>query len=300
MTLHWTAIEPSTADLVRSAGPLALDSLLISARLIPIAFLVPMLGWSRSVLVRLTVAAAMTAALLPALSPGFSVALLPSTVRSATALAAIPANIAWSTIALVAAKEVALGAVLGFVAGLPFYAAIACGLLMDSACGLNLADTGRSRPKPASSSPLSQFALLVAVVMFFGTGGHRIVLRAVAASYEAWPLAAMPGGQALWQAGAEHVIGHLIAATAGLLVSAVGMAAPVLAASFLSELAFALADRAGSRPARSTARLPVRALFAIIVLALAVPALTAAIAGHGHELDRSLRQLVGEVTATLP
>jgi type III secretory pathway component EscT len=123
--------------------------------------------------------------------------------------------------ALLIPKELAVGVVLALLAAVPFWAAQAAGAISDAAAGT----TGR----------LAEFLLLFATVVFFAGDGHLLYVRALAASYEAVPLAA-PLGNA-----GETVI----AATAHLVLAAVGIAAPVMVAVLIANVALALVARAG-------------------------------------------------------
>jgi flagellar biosynthetic protein FliR len=152
---------------------------------------------------------------------------------------------------LLLVKEAAVGLALGFLASLPLWAAEAAGSLADPRLG--------------------RFALLLGVVVFFVGGGHLAFVRALAASYDAVPAGALP---------ARIPADAVLAATARLVASAVGLAAPVLAAQVLVFLVLALAGRAA--PAYGAVRalaVPFAFLLSVGTVALAVRGeLTAAVA----------------------
>jgi len=122
-----------------------------------------------------------------------------------------PAQPATGPVPLLLVKEAAIGLLLGFLVSLPLWAAEAAGSLADPRLG--------------------RFALLLGTTIFFVSGGHLAFVRALAASYEAVPLAGIPADTVL-------------RATAKLIASAVGLAAPVLAAQVITFVVLALFGRA--------------------------------------------------------
>jgi flagellar biosynthetic protein FliR len=153
---------------------------------------------------------------------------------------------------LLLVKEAAIGLALAFLASLPLWAAEAAGSLADPRLG--------------------RFALLLGVTVFFVAGGHLAFVRALAASYDAVPVGALP---------ARVPADAVLRATAQLVASAVGLAAPVLAAQIIVFIVLALAGRAA--PAYGAVRalaIPFAFLLSVGAMALAVRGELAAAVGR--------------------
>ncbi|HKA89133.1 MAG TPA: flagellar biosynthetic protein FliR [Haliangiales bacterium] len=159
---------------------------------------------------------------------------------------------------LLLVKEAAIGLFLGFLASLPLWAAEAAGSLADPRLG--------------------RFALLLGIAVFFLGGGHLAFVRALAASYDAIPVGILP---------ARIPTDAALRATAQLVASAVGLAAPVLAAQVVIFVILAAAGRAA--PAYGA----VRALAVPFAFLLSVGALALAVRG---ELASSVGRLVLDIS----
>jgi type III secretion protein SpaR/YscT/HrcT len=190
------------------------------------------------------------------------------------------------TLAALVAKEVSLGTILAFLASTPFWAAEAAGRLADSARGANLAEV--LVPQSGDqTSPLGDLGLQLSVVLFFVTGGHLLFLRSLAESYQAVPLFGFPESGAL--AGAAELAAQ---ASGRLLLAALGMAAPVLAALFLADLALGLMSRAAPQIQAYFVGLPLKALIGVFIFLLALTATLGATRGHFAEALRAVEAAI--------
>jgi flagellar biosynthetic protein FliR len=187
-----------------------------------------------------------------------------------------------ATVTALFLKEVALGVLLGFLVSIPFWAAEGAGRLADTARGANLAEVLVPQTG-GQSSPLGDLALQVAVVLFFATGGHLIFLRSLAESYQAVPLFGFPRALTLSGAG-----GLAVEATAQLILATLGLAAPVLAALFLADLALGLVNRVAPQIQVYFLGLPAKAQLGLLVFLLSLAALLAALRGQFVEALRSI------------
>lgn len=240
---------------------------------------------------RLILLGALTAArVLPifTIAPFFGGKVTPPTVRIAISLsfaalifpfvdAAAPADLAAIgsvTLAALILKEVLIGTVMGFLVSLPFFAAEAAGRLADTARGSNLAEVLVPQTG-AQSSPLGDFALQLAVIVFFAIDGHLLFLRSLAESYQAVPVLGFPDATSL--AGAGELA---VAATARMLVAALGLAAPVLAALFLADLALGLVNRVSPQIQVYFIGMPLKALLGVLLFLLAITGMVSALRGE--------------------
>jgi flagellar biosynthetic protein FliR len=191
-----------------------------SARTVPFVWLIPAFGGpSLPVRVRLALGFALSALCFP---------LIAGRVPSG-------GPVLWVLLAL---RECGVGLVMGFVAACMFRAVEAAGRLTDTLRGANFADV-IAPDQGTRSSPLGELLLLLAVVVFLEAGGAGILATALARSYEAVPL----GATAKSSAGLREAALLVIVASAKLIESAVGLAAPALVALLLADLALGALGR---------------------------------------------------------
>ena len=156
----------------------------------------------------------------------------------------------------VVVKEAMIGAGLGFVVAVAFWAAEAAGWLADRA------RTGIDR---GAASPMANLMLLLTILIFVLLGGHRIFIAALASSYEALPLITFPSSE-----GVAGFVQLSMRLTADLILVAVSLAAPVLATLWLADLALGVAGRGSASANSFFVVLPLRAVLGVLVVALAV------------------------------
>lgn len=222
---------------------------LAAARVTPIAILAPPLG-GRSIGAKAVLAAIFTAVVWLAVQ---------------TAQADGPLLVALGHEALV-------GLALGLIAAVPFRAAEAAGVLVDTA----------RAPEVRGRSPLGDATLLLSLALFAVLDGPRLVVSGLAESYAAFPI-----GHALHQAAGVTVV---LDAGAHLVEAAIALAAPVLAALLLADLLVGIAQRAQPMIAETLGIASLKTLIAIVVVGLAAGTGMRALLGPlGHEgLSRSL------------
>lgn len=130
--------------------------------------------------------------------------------------------------------QVVVGLSLGFLAQLLFSAIQSAGELVDLFSGFTLA----SLYDPVSNVSVSMFGRvhqLVAVTLLFATNGHLLLLRGFMKSYDAMPMHPV----------SISALARTVTANVGtFFVSALEIAAPVLAVLFLADLALGLVSRA--------------------------------------------------------
>jgi type III secretion protein T len=230
-----------------------------------------------------------------ALSPFLGGPMLPPAARAALALtlgsvvqvalgATFPAG---RPFLAVAASELALGAVLGFVATLPLEAARGAGRLVDTLRGATLGELHvapiRQR-ETAMGDLLSQWTVVLAA----WAGADRLLIVALLHTYRTLPVGAAIDGT-LRTAGAVATAGELLSA-------ALCLGAPAAAALLCADLALSMASRLAPRSALLDAAPPVRAALGIV--AVAIPA--AAIGGRLVEMAALSAGMVGRLTGGVP
>ncbi|MFB2871191.1 type III secretion system export apparatus subunit SctT [Aeromonas jandaei] len=138
-------------------------------------------------------------------------------------------------LALLVAKEVLLGLLIGFVAAIPFWAVEASGFLVDNQRGAAMA----SLFNPSLASQTSPTGLLLTqtlITLFFSGGAFLALLSALFQSYASWPVTRFfPAIGDLW-------VSFFYSQFSQMLLCAL-LAAPLLIAMFLAEFGLALISR---------------------------------------------------------
>jgi type III secretory pathway component EscT len=233
----WTAALPGLAP-----GGAAL--VLAACRCGPLLLAVPMLGlWGR-----VTALVLGTLLVTPLLLPAVA----------ATGLAG-------AALLPLCARELLVGATLALAAALPWAVAHSVGSLVD----------GLGSAGPLGGSPNRVAAQLygaLALALFFGLGGARLTLLALAASYELLPLPTPqhPEPVAGWRGGSAQ---GLVTLSGRLLWLAIRLALPLLCAQLLAELLLTLPGRFGPLPCRSRTVPALRSLVWLGVLLVGAHAL---------------------------
>lgn len=215
-------------DLLAIA-PLALESslarwALVAARIVPSVLLVPVFGApSLPWVLRLGLGGALAA--------WFTGAMASQPAFLSKGVGGVGWLVSW-------AYEATLGLTLAFVVWCAFAAARLAGQLQDLARRGD--EEGSLDPVSAEpSSPLGSLYVLLAVLIFAELGGPGALITAWGRSFELVPLGGgvMPSG--------VKVLGAMAGTVAGLFEVALGLAAPVWVAVWLSDVVFAVAGRLG-------------------------------------------------------
>jgi len=195
-----------------------------------------------------------------AIGVGLSVAVLP-----AASAAAGPLPTSDTLLGLLVIQEALIGALLGLLAAIPFLALESAGRLVDSARGARMAEV-LAAPTEVRGSPLGAFLLLFGIALFMTMDGHLLVIRAVGASYEILPVGGGLGPDV--PQGLARLALYLGSRFFGI---ALGIAAPVLAAAILTDLALGIAGRVAPQLPIYFLGLPVKALGGIALVLLGLP-----------------------------
>lgn len=232
-----------------------------AARTVPVTWLVPVLGGPRvSSQVRLGLGVLLAVLCLPVLVPAVDAA------------ATTPASAGWGPVwwFLLLARELMVGVTVGLCAAAVFRAAEAAGRLVDVARGANSVGL-LSAEAGERGSATGDLYLLVATVLFLELGGLRLMMSAMARSYEAVPLGAAPTREAL-----RSAAGLVLLATGRLIESAVVLASPVIVAMVLADVVLGVVGRMVPQiPVYFTA-LPAKALLGLGMVLMGLGALDAA------------------------
>jgi flagellar biosynthetic protein FliR len=167
-------------------------------------------------------------------------------------------------------KEIFVGFSIGFVSSHVFYAMEVAGRFIDTARGSAMAEVmvPSTRGRATILGNLYQQLLLV---FFITLGGHHIYLQTFFDSFVKIPLHlnidTTPGFAPL----AEYTT----RLTADILLTATILAAPALAATFITDLVFGILNRVAPQLNAYFMAMPVKAMGALAMIMVAIPAFVA-------------------------
>lgn len=173
--------------------------------------------------------------------------------------------------------QVAIGISLGFLVHVLFASVQAAGELIDLFGGFTVAPAFDPLSN-AQSSTFGRFYQLLAVTLLFVINGHILLLRGFMTSFEAID-ATSPR--------LDNLSGNLAQALATFFLAAVEIAAPLLAALFLAEVALGLLARAAPQMNVFLIGFPFKILITLLLGGLALPLLPGSIESL---LEQALRQ----------
>jgi flagellar biosynthetic protein FliR len=158
--------------------------------------------------------------------------------------------------------EAAAGALIGLLAAMIFAGIATGGQMIGFQMGLTYA--GAVDPQFNSQmSPVAEIMNLAGLLLFLLMDGHHHLLRALALSYRLAP------------AGAFHLAGHgverLVAASGGLFVLALQIAAPVIILLLLTDAALSLLSRLVPQMNIFVVGAPAKIAAGLVMLALSMP-----------------------------
>ena len=177
-----------------------------------------------------------------------------------------------------------VGASLGFVTGIIFHLFVVAGSLVDDFSGLRVA----SFIDPVSGERSAVFGRafgMTAVALFLVVGGHRMLVRGLAATFEAIPLDGSVG------LGAGMADG-MVAMAGRMLVAAVEMAMPALAALFVAEVVLGIASRFAPQANVFLLGLPAKVITALASVWLVVLLVPETLSGAIAIIERSFSDVV--------
>jgi flagellar biosynthetic protein FliR len=181
-----------------------------------------------------------------------------------------------------AALQIAAGLALGFLGVLLFATFSFAGGLIDLVSGYSVAQLF----DPGNNAPVSifgQFYGVLATTLLFAIDGHLLLVRGFLTSFTAAPLTHLSTG----------TLSKLLTGDITLFfVSALEIAAPLLAALFLAEAALGLLSRAAPQMNIFQLGLPVKILVTLTLAGLALPLLPDAVSGMANHVVRQSLDLV--------
>ena len=227
------------------------------------------------------------------LAPPFNSRSIPAPVKGAFALALsvlLSTQIAPSLpeptagfLAVAAVTEVVIGAALGFVVQVLFTAVQVAGDLIDLTGGFSL-QPAYDPLAMTNNSSVGRLHYLLATTLLFSSGGHLLIVKGFATSYEGMPV----GGSVP----TEQLGAVLIKAFAMMFLAAVQIAGPMVAVLLLADVALALLSKAAPALNIFSFGFPFKIMLTLLMLGLTFPLLPPALDAlleHGVQAMGSLR-----------
>lgn len=248
---------------------------------------------SQELLLALLLASVRAAAFI-AICPPFSTRSIPRSVKAGLSLAlALPVAQTGVTtlpdpdtgsVLLAVLSQVAVGLALGLIPLLVLSAVQAAGDVIDLFGSFSIA----AAYDPMTQNQTAVFGRLnglLMVVLLFATGGHLLLLRGFLMSYELVPLDGLPEVSGV----ADLVIGLV----GGFFLAALQIAAPLVAASFLADIALGLLTRTAPSLNIFSLGFPVKIALTLLLFGVTLPLLPGVIDGLVDDAVGGMVQLAG-------
>ncbi len=224
------------------------------------------------------------------LAPPFNSRSIPAPVKGALAMALsvlLSAKIAPTLpevsggfLVVAAVTEVVIGAALGFVVQVLFTAVQMAGDLIDLTGGFSL-QPAYDPLAMTNNSSVGRLHYLLATTLLFSSGGHLLIVKGFATSYEGMPVG---GDVPTDQLGAV-----LIKAFAMMFLAAVQIAGPMVAVLLLADVALALLSKAAPALNIFSFGFPFKIMLTLLMLGLTFPLLPPALDAL---MDSAVRAMV--------
>ncbi|HIU18157.1 MAG TPA: type III secretion system export apparatus subunit SctT [Candidatus Avidesulfovibrio excrementigallinarum] len=187
-------------------------------------------------------------------------------------------------------KEAILGLMIGFIAGIAFWAVQSAGFFMDNQRGASMAE-GQDILSGEQSSPLGQLLFQSLCYIFYATGAFLAFMGVVYASYGLWPVTQpfptdVPQGVPLFFAGkVGWLVGHMLL-----------LAGPIAVACLLTDVSLGLVNRFASQLNVYVLAMPIKSGLVAVLLCVYL----AMLLSHAPELFQQTRENLFTIFHALP
>lgn len=190
--------------------------------------------------------------------------------------------------ALVAAKEVVIGFLIGFFAAIPFWIAENVGNFIDNQRGATMGEV-YSPINGSQVSTLGVFFTQIVSTLFFVGGAVFVFLAALYKSYDIWPVF---GG---WIDMANDAPKVVLMAVDDMLKTTVVIAAPVIVVMFLATLGLGFVNRTAPQLNVFFLSMPVKSALGIAFLVIYLPFIMDMLMyTEENEILAPVKRLIGE------
>ena len=179
-----------------------------------------------------------------------------------------------------AVTEVVIGAALGFVVQVLFTAVQMAGDLIDLTGGFSL-QPAYDPLAMTNNSSVGRLHYLLATTLLFSSGGHLLIVKGFATSYEGMPVGS--------DVPTEQLGAVMIRAFAMMFLAAVQIAGPMVAVLLLADVALALLSKAAPALNIFSFGFPFKIMLTLLMLGLTFPLLPPALDAL---MDHAVRAMV--------
>ncbi len=186
-----------------------------------------------------------------------------------TAREAISADVPYTAGAffLLMLKEIFIGFSIGFVNGHCFFAMEVAGRIIDTVRGTSMSEVQVPHSKQRSTSTGSLYFQLFLVILI-SLNGHHIFLDAYFLSFQSMPLNESIGLNAM-----VPFVDYIVHLTSDILLIGTTLAAPIMAATFITDIVFGILNRVAPQLNAYFMSMPVKALGGVIIILVALYAI---------------------------
>lgn len=163
---------------------------------------------------------------------------------------------------LLSAREVVLGLSLGFLTRLFFFSIGMFGELVSTSIGLGAAQMFNPL-MGTQSNTVEQFYTTIATLVFFSLNGHHLMLGAIAQSYELIPIAQLKLNMGPFA--------EMATFAQDMMVMAVKMCAPIIAAILITNIAMGVLGRAVPQINVLVTSMPVTLMIGFVLMFICIP-----------------------------
>lgn len=166
-------------------------------------------------------------------------------------------------------KEVLVGFAIGFAAAHVFWAMEIAGRIIDTVRGASMSEV--MVPQSGErATPFGDMFYQILIVIFLAMGGHRIFFDAFTQSFISIPI----DKSIVFGDGLIPFFDHMVRITGEVLFVGVLISAPVVAATFLTDLVFGILNRVSPQLNAYFLSMPVKAMAGIIMVIIAISPLS--------------------------
>lgn len=227
------------------------------------------------------------------ITPPFGTRMVPTRIKVGLAAAltlAVGSRVEAHAVALdagtllsAAGLQVAIGVTMGFIGVVLFAALQAAGATLDLFGGFAMAQVFDPQSN-VQTSLFGRFYNLLAVTLLFAIGGHLLLVRGLLRSFDAVPATGFRTGD----------VARVLTEDVGvLLLAGLEIAAPLLAALFLADVALGLLSRAAPEMHVFVLGLPLKILLTLTLTGLALPLLPGAVSTLADRMVHDGLRVVG-------
>ena len=191
-------------------------------------------------------------------------------------------------------KEAFIGMAIGFMNSHIFYAMDMAGRLIDTVRGTSMSEVMVTHSKQRATPTGSMYYQLL-LVIFFILGGHHVFLEGYFMSF-----ASIPINETLAiGAGFEPFVNYMVRMTANILVIAVTLAAPVIAATFITDVVFGILNRVAPQLNAYFMSMPVKALGGVVIIFISLGAIVGNFEVYSEWAVVATRDTINYLAATM-